>query len=440
MLSETAHDLRSPLTTIRESVRLVHDGEIGSLSDQQRTFLKSALHQCDCIDQMVGEMLHLDRLRTGLPRTHRHWISVSSIRDSVQNTMAPWTLPRNIEVLWDGADESGRMVYADPAILRRLLVNLIVNAIRVTRENDEVLVRVSKIENPDAIQWSVVDQGTGISQTQMNRIEAEPFASASGEGLGLAISRQLAALHFSRLRLRSRAGYGTEVSFQTATVGPRSVAQCWMGWRQRMNAQQMGRTEDDSNGRSRIQRRVRLDPPLLSIDLSQQGNSPRFADRVSIATVSLGAAMPRCDADEFDKMLQKEVRLFELAYRVDTRRWVCVMDADQESLPDRMQKIGDAADRTISAVRLKWSDPTVIAIDHPMASAKLTDLLIRKTLSSASQATIPNADQVRLGTAPIESSDAATMRLDQELKRLTACLNRQSQTFKTQAAALRPAP
>ncbi|TWU41505.1 Sensor protein EvgS precursor [Novipirellula aureliae] len=440
MLSETAHDLRSPLTTIRESVRLVHDGEVGSVSEEQRSFLESAIHQCDCIDQMVGEMLHLDRLRTGLPRTHRRWIPVSSIRDSVQDTMAPWTMPRNIAVLWDGADEPSRMVYADPAILRRLLVNLIVNAIRVTRENEEVLVRVSPAENGEALHWSVIDQGAGISQAQMKRMETEQFASTSGEGLGLAISRQLAALHFSRLRLRSRVGYGTEVSFQTPTSGPRSVAKCWIRWRQQIGAQQAAHANQESLSRSRIQRRVRLDPPLLSVELSQQGNSPRFANRVSLGTVSLGAAMSRPDADEFDQMLQKELRLFELAYRVDTRAWVCVMDADNETLANRMQNISDTAEQTISAVRLKWSDASVMGIDHPMAAAKLTDLLVRKTLSSTSQTTIANNDQVRLGTAPIESSNAASVRLDQELKRLSAQLRRQSKTFKTQAAALRPTP
>ena len=71
-MSETAHDLRSPLTTVRESIRLIRDGDLGAASVDQRAYLTSAMDQCDCMFQMIGEMLQLERLRTGTCR--KLWI------------------------------------------------------------------------------------------------------------------------------------------------------------------------------------------------------------------------------------------------------------------------------------------------------------------------------------------------------------------------------
>ncbi len=76
-MSETAHDIRSPLTTIRESVRLVHDGDLGAVNDDQKSCLAAAIDQCNCLDQMVGEMVQVERLRTGLPRARRSWVSLT---------------------------------------------------------------------------------------------------------------------------------------------------------------------------------------------------------------------------------------------------------------------------------------------------------------------------------------------------------------------------
>ncbi|TWU33321.1 sensor histidine kinase [Novipirellula artificiosorum] len=443
MLSETAHDLRSPLTTIRESIRLVHDGDLGPIQHEQQACLSAAIDQCDCIDQMVGEMVQLERLQSGIPRAQRGWVSVSEVRTAVEETLRPWTLPRNIDVLWDGAEDAKLLVFADPAILRRMIVNLVVNAIRATPENESVLVRLQKTPGGEAICWSVIDQGVGITPAQMKRIESQQFSSSSGEGLGLAICRQLAALHFSTLRLRSRTGYGTDASFLTPVGGPKSVAECWVRWRKRVSD---GETEtkqhqsdpSSENLRSKIQRRVRLDPPLLSVELMHNGASPRQPESFALGTVSLGAAMARDAADDFDRVLQTHQRLFDFAYRVDTRRWVWVFDADSTSVIGRIQSITEAAQAALRGIRLQWGKTNQITLDHRATTAKLSDLLIRETLAAHAPSTIADANQVRLGTKPIEPSTTATERLELELRRLSGRFQRESATLKRQAEALRP--
>ena len=83
-MSETAHDLRSPLTTVRESMRLIKDGGNASLTSEEILYLDAAMDQCDCMFQMINEMVQLLRLRTGIPRVDRQWVSISKIRQSIE--------------------------------------------------------------------------------------------------------------------------------------------------------------------------------------------------------------------------------------------------------------------------------------------------------------------------------------------------------------------
>ena len=215
LLSETAHDLVSSITTIRESVRLVREGDLGMINEEQALCLSAAMDQCDCMNQMVGEMVQLERLRTGVPRVHRKWYPAMNVRAAVDETLRPWALPRNITVIWDGADNPNLSVFVDPSMLRRLIVNLVANSIRATADGECVLVRLQPIRGGDAIEWSIVDQGSGISEANLQRIAAKQNTSEESEGLGMTICRQLAALHFSTLKIRSRGtGYRVEVGYR----------------------------------------------------------------------------------------------------------------------------------------------------------------------------------------------------------------------------------
>ncbi len=279
LISETAHDLRAPLTAVQESIRLVRDGDLGPINHDQESFLDSAVDQCGCIEQMVGEMVQLERLQTGTPRVHRQWVSVAEIRRAVDDTLSPWTVPRRINLLWDGDDDPSMLVFADQAMLRRLLVNLATNAIRASVEGGFVLIRLARVRHGETVRWSVVDRGRGISEQEMLRVADREVSYAGGEGLGLAISRQLAALQFSPLRIRSRLGKGTEVNFETAARGPRSVANTWVRWRMSFATPERS---VPSRGDGSIEwtsqtgdRKMRLDPPAVSVSLSHAASRPR---------------------------------------------------------------------------------------------------------------------------------------------------------------------
>jgi putative transcription antitermination factor YqgF len=360
MVSETADDLRSPLTIVREAIRLVGQGNLGAVNDDQQSCLAAAVDQCNCMDQMIGEMVQLERLRMGSSRANRSWVEVGSIRAAADEALRSWAEPRKIDVLWDMGDDPTRVVFADPAMLRRLVVNLATNAIRASRDGSVVLIRLQRIHADETIRWSVVDQGIGMSERDIHEIAHHQRSAWELEGVGLSMCRQLAAMHFSSLQMRSRLGYGTEVSFQTPALGPRSVASAWSRWRvaargplqkpqRRSGAHAAPSTVRQMDGDAR----VRLDPPSVAIDLSYEAGKPRCEDRFAAGTVTLGAAVSRQAAEQFDRLLQSQLAMFEFAYRSETRRWVWVFDVDTHGVENRIAMISDEA----KSLSEKGSDP-----------------------------------------------------------------------------------
>jgi hypothetical protein len=185
-------------------------------------------------------------------------------------------------------------------------------------------------------------------------------------------------------------------------------------------------------------RRMRLDPPEVTIRLSHESISPRSADRLSAGIVTLGAAVSRETADQFDQVLQSQSQMFDLIYRVHTRRWVWVLDADADGAQERIDSIVDAVNTKLPAARMKWSAARMIPIDRRRTQSRLSDLLVRETLASVVSSTVRDNNEVRPGTPPLELSEVAARRLDEELRRLASRLCWQTEKLQQHARSLRP--
>lgn len=402
----------------------------------------------------------------GAPRANRRWITISEIRSTIDQTLRPWAMPRQIDVLWDAELRAGGSpkptVYADPSMIRRLVVNLVVNAIRASAEGQEVLIRFAAAKNGDFIRCSVVDRGHGIGPDDLKRIANHHVSFSGGEGLGMTICRQLAAVHFSSLEIRSKLGSGTQVSFELPAAGPRSVAIAWARWRDVMKKMASGaatrplvrptRRNDvtalpnlgqSGSAQAGSVQAIRLDSPADSVrsataQLHHCDTKPRVSDCFAAGIVTLGAAVSRQVADQFGDVLNRELQMFDMNYRVDTRQWVWVFDADQNSVGGRIESIDRTTQAGLEGVRSTWSEPQIIPVAFKNSMPRLSDMMVRQALSAS---TIDHGlahDEVRLGTAPISPSDSASQRLDQELRRLSQQMMAQTQRLKQQSMNLRP--
>ena len=182
----------------------------------------------------------------------------------------------------------------------------------------------------------------------------------------------------------------------------------------------------------------RIDSSPARVSLTQSVAEPRCGDQMTAGTVTVGATVSRASADQFDKFLQSQLQMFDLVYRVGTRRWAWAFDNDPETADQRIESLIARSTTTIPGIRMNWSQPLMIPIDSRLTNSRLSDLLIRQTLSESTPAGMVDKDAVRMGTAPIEPSPQASARLEEELRRLSGRLKSQTSRLQRQSKQLRP--
>ena len=433
LISETAHDLRAPLTTIREAVRLVRDGELGHVSPAQQEFLSAAINQCNYTSQLVDDMVQSRRFDSGFPNVRRVWLSIDQLRESIETTLQPWIVPRQITLIWDGPFGDDLYTYADPTLLKRLIVNLANNAVRETREGRSVMIRASKSRDQGTIIWSIVDQGSGISPQDMELIASRRAPSRSIGGLGLLICRKLAVAQLSSLRIESRVGTGTAVSFETSTGGPTQVVQRWVTWRAAISSEQGQSTavatqmvrEIEPSRRSKSAtpapppRKVRIDVPSQSIEIGHDDVKPIFNDQVYLASLSVGSTVSSEDIEALDALLHRTMRVTDFIYRADKREWVIAWDADEEAAESKRVDIEQLANQQFDALRMTWNSYGVFATEtNSQARSELTnrliELIIRKSFSDSQCLVDAVSDDDFHNDLPIDPSPIAEIRLRQQ--------------------------
>jgi signal transduction histidine kinase len=209
------HDLRNPLTVILGAL------DVLKLETANRTFAYSefldiACQSTDQMIRMVSAILDISRLESGqIPLNQK----VVSLPDSVAEIVRLQTRLAAEKQLLLEADIPSTLpsVLADPALLGRILQNLIGNAIKFTPEEGQVQVSAGLFEDqPGMLLVTVKDNGPGISAKLKNRL-FQKFATGrqenSGSGLGLAFCRLAVEAHGGRIWVESEPGRGTSLLF-----------------------------------------------------------------------------------------------------------------------------------------------------------------------------------------------------------------------------------
>jgi two-component system sensor histidine kinase KdpD len=209
LLRAVSHDLRTPLTAI---VAAGHALSSPSLTEADRTELADAVvSEGERLASLVEKLLDLSRLQAGGAHPSREWVSLEDVVLSARDSLALPNARIRISMPVDMPQ-----VRADAAQLERAFANLMENACRYA---GPAPVSVYGRRNDGKVIVSVVDQGPGISEAELQRI-FEPFyrgskadgSSWSGSGLGLAIARGFVEAGGGTLTAESLPGQGTAFS------------------------------------------------------------------------------------------------------------------------------------------------------------------------------------------------------------------------------------
>lgn len=207
--SDASHELRTPLAVV--TVYAENLMQFSSPSDAQREGLSVILKECGRMNRLIAQMLSLARAQMGRLPFHPEELSVRMVADGIAEALNDKLRERNITFFCD-VDEQ-LCVTADQSLFTQMLLNLVENAVKYGRDNGHVWVSARRLSK--GVQVSVRDDGIGISEADIPHVferfyRVDAVRDRSGTGLGLALCREIAALHGGSLHVTSQLGEGSE--------------------------------------------------------------------------------------------------------------------------------------------------------------------------------------------------------------------------------------
>ncbi len=208
MLSDIAHDIRNPMTTIAGYAQALDEGMVRDPAKQQE-YLRSIRQKSERVEMLISLLFDYAKLNSGGITLHREQTDLCELLR--QNTAQLYTDAEEAKMELIPEIPAGPVFRkVDPLQLSRVVNNLIANAIRYNPESTKILIRFEI--DPDG--WkkdSLIVADTGISlDPKMEEILFEPFSRGDssrptdgGSGLGLSIAKSIVELHGGKIEYRT---------------------------------------------------------------------------------------------------------------------------------------------------------------------------------------------------------------------------------------------
>ncbi|MER6812218.1 DUF4118 domain-containing protein [Spirillospora sp. NPDC000708] len=189
LLSAVSHDLRTPLSSAKAAVESLRNTEIDWTGEERAELADTAGESLDRLDRLVANLLDMSRLQAGVLGMAARPLALDEV------------VPRALDEIGAAAEHVRVAIpgdlpeaEADPALLERVLVNLISNALRYHPPGPPVLITAGALR--DRVELRIADRGPGIPAADRDRV-FRPFQrlddrdNHAGVGLGLALARGL---------------------------------------------------------------------------------------------------------------------------------------------------------------------------------------------------------------------------------------------------------
>jgi len=213
-VAHVAHELRTPLASIRAYVEMLVDGEAAD-EKTRKEYYEIIDTSAERLGRLIDNMLNISRIEAGTVRINKEPIAVAMVVKEACDMMRPSAEERKIEL----TEQLTPVMYqtlADRDLLYQSVLNLISNAVKYTPEGGQVNVRMTPREENSTILIEVQDTGVGIPKEDLPkmfqkffRVEANK-SMAKGTGLGLNLVKNIVeSIHGGQITLASEVGKGS---------------------------------------------------------------------------------------------------------------------------------------------------------------------------------------------------------------------------------------
>ncbi|WP_051280263.1 sensor histidine kinase [Anaerovorax odorimutans] len=213
LMANLSHDMRTPVTTIKGYIEGIKDG-VADTPEKQSRYLDTIYNKALILEKLLDNMAEYSELELGRMQFSFEYVNITSyLKDVVED------YKRDIELV--GLDfeykflEQQLFVVADCSKLKRVLDNLISNAIKYNKQNGSIF--MSTQTDGKGVLICISDTGNGISSENINKVFDGFYrgdasrSNIKGNGLGLSIAKEIIGRHRGKIWMKSEENVGTEV-------------------------------------------------------------------------------------------------------------------------------------------------------------------------------------------------------------------------------------
>jgi PAS domain S-box-containing protein len=223
-VSIAAHQLRTPISAIKWTLRMILDGDLGPINEEQRDFLDKTYKSNERMINLINDLLNVTRIEEG---RHLYNLVLKNLEDLIESQVSNYAdllVQKKLTLNFEKPAQVLPQVKIDVEKATLVISNLIENAIKYTPAGGNIYVEVA--QEGANIKVSVRDTGMGILRDQQNRIFTKYFRGSNalkmeteGTGLGLFIAKNVVETHGGKIWFVSEEGKGTTFFFTLPIAG-----------------------------------------------------------------------------------------------------------------------------------------------------------------------------------------------------------------------------
>jgi len=217
-VSLAAHQLRTPLSAIKWTLRMLLDGDLGTITSEQRDFIEKTYVSNERMISLINDLLNVARIEEGRYLYKPASADMAPIVQFVINSYKDEYSRKKIKLDFKAPENPLPRVLIDVEKIKLAIQNFLDNSLKYTPVGGEVVVSLKSIKKE--VQFSVKDTGVGIPKNQQERMFVKFFRAANvltidteGSGLGLFITKNIIEAHNGRIWFESEEGKGTTFCF-----------------------------------------------------------------------------------------------------------------------------------------------------------------------------------------------------------------------------------